>query len=62
VLKGGSGKDILTGLLGADKLFGGDGKDTLQAQDGVADTVLDGGAGTDTGTFDDIDPPRISVP
>jgi len=61
-LKGNSLANRLTGGLGADQLYGHGGNDTLIAKDGVKDTTLDGGSGTDTGTFDRVDPPRISVP
>jgi Ca2+-binding RTX toxin-like protein len=61
-LKGNSLANRLTGGLGADRLYGLAGSDTLIAKDGVKDTILDGGTGTDTGTFDAIDPARISVP
>jgi Ca2+-binding RTX toxin-like protein len=61
-LKGNSVANRLTGGLGADRLYGLGGTDTLIAKDGVKDTTLDGGSGTDTGTFDRVDPPRISVP
>jgi len=61
-LKGNSVANRLTGGLGADGLYGLGGTDTLIAKDGVKDTTLDGGTGADTGTFDKVDPPRISVP
>ena len=61
-LKGNSVANRLTGGLGADRLYALGGRDTLIAKDGVKDTTLDGGTGTDSGTFDGVDPRRISVP
>lgn len=72
-LTGGSGNDSLTGNdlanvlvggLGADSLFGLAGVDTLNAADGIADTVIDCGADTDNVALSDsgIDPAPVSCP
>jgi Ca2+-binding RTX toxin-like protein len=47
----GNGNDAVTGGPGNDQLFGNRGDDTFDALDGAIDT-LNGGAGTNTGTFD----------
>jgi Ca2+-binding RTX toxin-like protein len=51
VLNGGAGRDSITGGPRSDTLLGGAGNDLFAAADGVADSV-DGGAGTDGGSFD----------
>ena len=54
-LEGGSGNDSLVGGGGIDTMLGEAGNDTIDAHDGAAD-VLDGGADTDSGKLDSIDP------
>ena len=49
VISGGAGDDTLEGAGGEDSLFGGDGNDILQATDDG--DLLDGGAGTDTVSY-----------
>ena len=52
----------MVGGSGADSFVGGNGNDTLQAADGVADTSLSGGSGVDTAFFDvGIDPTPSAV-
>ena len=46
-IRGGSHDDIIIGAKGVDKLYGGDGDDTLVAQD--SDALIDGGANTSEG-------------
>jgi hypothetical protein len=53
-LEGNGGGDTLTGLGASDSFFGGAGSDTLNARDGVADTV-NCGTETDTGNADGVD-------
>jgi FtsP/CotA-like multicopper oxidase with cupredoxin domain len=55
-LTGSAATNSLTGGLGADALRGLGGNDILFANDAVADTVLDCGAGTDTAHVDAGDP------
>lgn len=55
-LQGGSGDDNLNGGAGIDLLRGDDGNDTLTASDGIADQLVDGGAGNDTIRKDRTDP------
>lgn len=56
-LAGNVGNDAITGGAGADELIGSAGDDTFHAVDGVADTTLSGGPGTDTAYFDSaVDP------
>ena len=61
-LTGDTGNNRLEGGLGADSLYGLGGADTLAAADGLADAVLDCGAGLDPGAQDDsgVDPTPIS--
>ena len=47
VICGGDGNDTLTGGPAVDKFDGGDGNDTLFAKDGLKETAVKGGAGTD---------------
>jgi hypothetical protein len=47
-ISGGAGDDAINGGAGVDILHGDDGNDTLTASDGIADTMVDGGAGNDT--------------
>jgi len=56
-LFGGSGIDILVGGEGADRLFGESGNDTLIRDD--ADTVVDGGSGTDD--VQEAEPPTSGI-
>jgi RTX calcium-binding nonapeptide repeat (4 copies) len=64
VLTGGLGNDFLTGDYpsdipgeGADKLIGGGGRDTLDAQDGLADLKINCGTGKDKAKIDaGVDP------
>ena len=44
---GGAGNDTLTGGSAVDKFDGGDGNDSLFARDGVKETAVKGGTGTD---------------
>jgi len=55
-LSGGAGNDNLNGGAGVDVLHGDDGADTLTATDGIADALIDGGAGNDTIRKDRVDP------
>jgi Ca2+-binding RTX toxin-like protein len=55
-LLGGDGDDTLTGGDGVDVLHGEAGNDTLDAIDGIADSLLDGGGGTDVVRRDRVDP------
>lgn len=55
-LRGGDGGDTLTGGGGPDALLGDEGDDTLNADDGVADQVVNCGAGTDAAKVDTSDP------
>jgi hypothetical protein len=61
-LAGNVGLDTLIGGAGADSLIGGDGDDTLRADDDEADSLLNGGPGTDTAHFDQgIDPTLLAI-
>jgi subtilisin family serine protease len=61
-LHGGGGTDTITGGTGADSLYGDDGNDTIFARDSIADTVLNGGLGTDSAQIDGaLDTNRISI-
>jgi hypothetical protein len=51
-LDGGDGNDTLVGGLGSDTFFGGAGDDTIDGRDGVRDTSIDCGSGTDTALLD----------
>jgi Ca2+-binding RTX toxin-like protein len=55
-LIGGDGNDTLTGAGGVDAFAGGFGDDVLIATDGIADSVLDTGAGDDVVRRDRVDP------
>jgi Ca2+-binding RTX toxin-like protein len=55
-LLGGDGNDLLTGGLGLDVFQGEAGNDTLVATDGLADILLDSGAGRDDVRRDRVDP------
>jgi Ca2+-binding RTX toxin-like protein len=57
LLAGAAGDDTLDGRGGADVLDGAGGADTLLARDGLADTALSCGPGTDTLIADPNDPP-----
>jgi Ca2+-binding RTX toxin-like protein len=54
-LLGGANDDLLTGGPGLDSMKGEDGNDTLNAADGLADLLVDGGLGTDTIHKDRVD-------
>ena len=58
-LLGGNGDDSLTGGGGIDAFHGEAGNDVLNAQDGLADALLDGGIGTDVIRKDRTDPAEI---
>jgi hypothetical protein len=58
-LLGGTGDDSLTGGGGIDAFHGEIGNDTLNALDGLSDSILDGGAGTDVLRRDRTDPAEI---
>ncbi len=60
-LVGGSAKDTLAGDQGADLLQGLGGDDLLAARDGVSDTLIDCGAGTDRANLDShpLDPDSV---
>jgi Ca2+-binding RTX toxin-like protein len=61
-LNGADGNDDITGGTGADNLSGGNNDDTLRANDGQADTAINGGAGIDTAFYDSaIDPGPSAV-
>jgi Ca2+-binding RTX toxin-like protein len=60
-LFGGAGDDLLIGGPGVDDMFGEAGNDILDAFDGGADGIVDGGAGFDTGMWDPFDP-VVSIP
>jgi len=47
VICGGTGNDTLTGGSAVDKFDGGTGNDTLFARDGLKETTVKGGSGTD---------------
>ncbi len=55
VICGGAGNDTLTGGGGVDKFDGGDGNDAIYTRDGVKETVIKGGAGTDRARRDNVD-------
>jgi len=55
-LLGGDGNDLLTGGAGVDVFQGEAGNDTLVATDGIADVLLDSGAGRDDVRRDRVDP------
>jgi Ca2+-binding RTX toxin-like protein len=55
-LIGSAAINSLTGGLGMDMLHGLAGNDTLFANDGIADSMLDCGAGTDSVHVDTADP------
>jgi len=61
-LRGSDGSDHIVGGSGADSLYGEADNDTLIAKDGVKDTRIDGGSGTDKATRDSGDPAAVSVP
>jgi Ca2+-binding RTX toxin-like protein len=52
LLNGGKGRDTAIGGAGADRLLGGPGDDLINAADGTLDSVIDGGAGTNTCVLD----------
>jgi Ca2+-binding RTX toxin-like protein len=61
-LNGADGRDDITGGSGADNLSGGYGNDTLRADDGQADTAINGGADVDTAFYDaGVDPAPSAV-
>jgi Ca2+-binding RTX toxin-like protein len=60
-LFGGNGNDILAAGGGVNALRGEAGDDVLLAHNGVADAVLDGGAGLDIAEVDAGDPATIAV-
>ncbi|HVT89233.1 MAG TPA: S8 family serine peptidase [Tepidisphaeraceae bacterium] len=53
-LKGGNGNDAMTGGSGVDRISAGAGNDFIFANDSLRD-FLDGGPGTDSGRYDNID-------
>jgi Ca2+-binding RTX toxin-like protein len=53
-LYGGTGNDWLVGGQGADALFGEAGGDVLSAVDGLADTWVDCGTGSDETAYADV--------
>jgi len=55
-LLGGDGNDMLIGGQGVDVLEGEAGVDTLNSTDGIADVLLDSGAGKDDIRRDRVDP------
>jgi Ca2+-binding RTX toxin-like protein len=55
-LLGGDGNDLLTGGAGVDVFEGEAGADTLDATDGIADVLIDSGAGRDDARRDRVDP------
>ncbi len=58
LLEGGPGADTLVGGLGGDTLRGDDGDDAIDARDGLPDSV-DCGAGLDSASVDQTDPPDL---
>ena len=60
-LNGADGNDDSLGGLGADSISSGGGDDTIRAADGIADPVLNGGAGIDTAYYDLSDPVPSAV-
>lgn len=56
VLLGGMGNDALVGGFGIDQFNGEAGDDSLNALDGIADALLDGGDGSDNAHRDRVDP------
>lgn len=46
-VRGGSNNDAVTGGPGLDSMLGEDGNDTINAADGLADLLVDGGSGND---------------
>ena len=61
-LAGNDGNDQLTGGDGADSLVGSGGDDVFFAVDGAADSLLNGGSGTDTAHYDGaLDPTPLAV-
>jgi Ca2+-binding RTX toxin-like protein len=55
-LNGGDGNDALTGGGGVDAMRGEAGNDSIDAADGIADTLVDGGPGNDVIQKDRVDP------
>jgi Ca2+-binding RTX toxin-like protein len=53
-LAGGDGGDTLTGGAGIDSLLGGGGDDQLFARDGISETTVDCGTGTDSAQIDGV--------
>jgi len=61
-MSGSDGNDSIVGGAGSDELIGGNNNDFLDANDGVADVQIHGGAGTDTAHYDaGIDPALVAV-
>ena len=60
-LSGGDGNDLMVGGAGADVFNGSGGDDTIAAEDGEADTSINGGPGFDTAFLDLIDPATLAV-
>jgi hypothetical protein len=54
-LIGGDGNDTVVGGSGIDAMFGGSGNDIFVADDNVRDSVINGGAGSDTAYVDSND-------
>jgi Ca2+-binding RTX toxin-like protein len=55
-LMGNGGNDTITGGAGADSMYGDAGNDRFYANDGVKDTIVSGGSGTDVARRDSNDP------
>ena len=61
-LAGHDADDELTGGAGVDSFVGSGGNDVFFAVDGVADSLLSGGSGTDTAYYDaSLDPTPLAV-
>ncbi|HEU4450253.1 MAG TPA: calcium-binding protein [Gaiellaceae bacterium] len=61
-VSGGANDDELTGGSGSDGFAGSGGNDVIHAEDGEADSQINGGAGTDTASYDiGLDPAPIAV-
>jgi hypothetical protein len=58
-LQGSRGKDRITGAKGRDRISAGRGADRLKAADGKKDRAVDGGAGNDLCTIDQVDLPKV---
>ncbi|MFT3787025.1 MAG: S8 family serine peptidase [Tepidisphaeraceae bacterium] len=56
-IQGDGGDDTIKGLAGADSMYGNDGNDLFDAVDSFADSVINGGTGTDTAFSDNPEDP-----